>query len=115
LNELLGFLFHCFIVAGERSVQHAASTGPGQYQDAPVHVSVLQVHPYPDDPHVGPRALDVVGGVVAAGDGAAVGFDGRGRRLRGGVGLAGRARRVDVQAGHGRRPHVLREEKRSSL
>ena len=42
------------------------------YQYAPVQVAVLQVHPYPDDAHVGPGPLAVIGRVVAAGDRSAM-------------------------------------------
>lgn len=42
------------------------------YQDASVEVPILQVHAYPYDVHVTPRALDVIGGVVATGGRSAV-------------------------------------------
>lgn len=45
----------------------AAAATAGWYQDAAVQVSILQVHPNPDDAHVGSRALHGAGRVVAAG------------------------------------------------
>lgn len=70
----------------------------------------MQVHPDPDDPHVGPRALDVTRGVGAARRRSAVGLGGRGWSQGGGAGLGGGRGRVHVQAGDGRRPHVLQQE-----
>ena len=69
------------------------------YQYAPVQVAVLQVHSYPDDAHVGPRPLAVIGRVVAAGDRSAMGFDGRRRGQRDRGGLVGGRGGVHVQAG----------------
>lgn len=54
--------------------------GVSSYQYASVQVSILQVHPYLDDTYVGPRTLDVTGGVGATGGRSAVRFCGSGRR-----------------------------------
>lgn len=54
------------------------SNGLSLYQYASVQVSIVQVHPYPDDSYVGPRTLHVIGGVVATGGRSAVRFCGTG-------------------------------------
>lgn len=85
------------------------------YQNASIQVSIVQVHPYPDDPYVGPRPLDAARGVVAARRRPAVGLYGGGWSQRGGGGLVGGRGRVHVKAGDGRRPHVLQQEERPFL
>lgn len=68
----------------------------------------MQVHTYPNDPHVRPGPLGVVGGIVAAGDRTAVRFDRSGRGQCGGGGVIGWRGGVDVQTRHGGGFHMLR-------
>lgn len=95
--------------ARDASVRTAALPD-GFYQNASVQVSIVQLHPNLDDPHLGPGSLDAGDGVVAAGGGSAVRLCGGGGSQGGGGGLIGWRRRVDIQTGYRGGPHVLQQK-----